>query len=172
MKIILADKNIVFRVVLSTDLDFDKFDGKDFGHTVANNFDVSVGDYVSNYPGEAVVRQATKQDFIDRHGSQETIFGDVIKPFLSGFDLTGESDEFNAWVSAISNESISLADEDSGVYLASEDLFLRIQRGFGIVDIKNVIENNKGLILPPVVEETTTTTAAPTTTTTTTEASE
>ena len=165
MKIILASNHIVIRVVLSTDPDFDRFDDKDFGHTVANNFSVSVGDYVSNFPEEAVVRASTRQDFIDNHGSQHTLIGSQIKNFLEAKDLTSESDEFRTWVSEIPNSDIDISSDDCGLYLATDALSLSIRDAFGLIDINSLLQANYELMLTATEEsedpeETTTTTTA------------
>jgi hypothetical protein len=152
MKIILANNHIVFRVVLSTDPDFDRFDNKDFGHTVANNFTVKVGDYISNYPEEAVVRESTKRDFIDNHGSQHTLIGGEIKNFLKSKDLTSESDEFKTWVSEITNTDLDISSDDCPLYLASDALYSSVKFAFGLVDVNSIIEANNYL-MAPVIEE-------------------
>ena len=152
MKIILQDNHIVYRIVLSTDADFDQYDGYDFGHTVANNFSVSVGDYINNYPEEAVARASTRQDFIDCHGSQDLLIGEMIKTFLSGKDLTAETDEFRAWASAIPNSDIDLTDDDCGLYLASAELYSVVGNVFGMVGISDILERNRERLAPVVVE--------------------
>ena len=152
MKIILQDNHIVYRIVLSTDSDFDQYDGQDYGHSVANSFSVSVGDHISTYPEEAVVRVATRQDFIDLHGSQNILIGGHIKNFIEAKDLTGETDEFRAWVIAIPNSDIDLTDDDCGLYLASDELYSKVSKAFGIIGISDILKTNEERLAPPVVE--------------------
>lgn len=157
MKVILHDRNIVVRVVLGSDSDFDYHDERGEGVTVANNFSVSAGNYVDTTTDPVTVREATIQDYIDRHGAISTVPGAILKPIFTGFDLTNESEDSITSINAIPDGDVDFSDPDCFVHSLSDSLKRAVYNAFGFVDFETV----KG-INPQYLEITTsTTTSAP-----------
>jgi hypothetical protein len=133
MKVILYNKNIVIRVVTESDSDYDYHNDRGEGVTVANNVSVAAGNYVDVNVSPMLIREATKQDYVDCWGSLSLVPGSILKPFFLGLDITSETDDVQTAIANIPNGDVDFLDNDCFIYDLSDSLKALLFNSFGII---------------------------------------